>query len=30
MGDNMLHTQGDGWIMNDINEFLKIRGYNVK
>lgn len=26
----MLHTQGDGWIMKDINEFLKIRGYDGK
>ena len=22
--------QGNGWIINYINEFLKIRGYNVK
>lgn len=29
-GYDMLHTQGDRWIMNDINEFLKIRGHNVK
>ncbi|MCI8655344.1 MAG: DUF3791 domain-containing protein, partial [Clostridia bacterium] len=29
-GYDMLHTQGGGWIMNDINEFLKIRGYSVK
>ena len=29
-GYDMLHTQGDGWIMNDINEILKIREYNVK
>ncbi len=29
-GYDMLHTQGDKWLMNDINEFLKIRGYNVK
>lgn len=29
-GYDMLHTQGGGWLMNDINEFLKIRGYNVK
>lgn len=29
-GYDMLHTQGDGWIMNDINEFLKIRGYKIK
>ncbi len=26
-GYDMLHTQGDGWL---INEFLKIRGYNGK
>ena len=26
----MLHTQGHKWLMNDINEFLKIREYNVK
>ena len=34
MGDNMdkkindfviLHTQGDKWIINDIDEFIKIR-----
>lgn len=29
-GYDMLHTQGDRWLMNDINEFLKIRGYNAK
>ena len=29
-GYDMLHTQGDRWLMKDINEFLKIRGYNVK
>lgn len=29
-GYDMLHTQGDKWLMNDIDEFLKIRGYNVK
>lgn len=23
---DVLHTQGDGWLMEDINEFLKIRG----
>lgn len=28
-GYDMLHTQGDGWLMNDIKEFLKIRGYLV-
>lgn len=28
-GYDVLHTQGDGWLMNDIKEFLKIRGYNV-
>ena len=27
-GYDMLHTQGDAWIINDINEFLKNRGYN--
>lgn len=27
-GYEVLHTQGDEWIMNDIEEFLKIRGYN--
>ena len=26
-GYEMLHTQGDGWLMNDIEGFLKIRGY---
>ena len=29
-GYDMLHTQGDKWLMNDINEFLKVRRYNVK
>ncbi|MBQ9658832.1 MAG: DUF3791 domain-containing protein [Clostridia bacterium] len=29
-GYDVLHTQGDGWLMNDINEFLKIRGYKHK
>ena len=29
-GYDVLHTQGKEWLMNDINEFLKIRGYNVK
>lgn len=28
-GYDMLHTQGDGWLMEDIKEFLKIRGYDV-
>ena len=28
-GYDVLHTQGDGWIINDIDEFLKIRGYEV-
>ena len=28
-GYDMLHTQGDEWLMNDINEFLKVRGYNI-
>lgn len=26
-GYDMLHTQGAGWLMNDIDEFLRIRGY---
>lgn len=26
-GYDMLHTQGSGWLMNDIDEFLEIRGY---
>lgn len=29
-GYDMLHTQGDAWLMNDIEEFLKIRGYEEK
>lgn len=29
-GYDVLHTQGAGWLMNDISEFLKIRGYNSK
>ena len=29
-GYDVLHTQGDAWIINDIKEFLKVRGYNVK
>lgn len=28
-GYDMLHTQRDRWITNDINEFLKIRGYII-
>lgn len=27
-GYDVLHTQGDEWLINDIEEFLKIRGYN--
>jgi len=26
-GYEALHTQGEGWLMNDIAEFLRIRGY---
>lgn len=26
-GYDVLHTQGDGWLMNDIDEYLKNRGY---
>lgn len=26
-GYDVLHTQGDAWLMNDIDDFLKIRGY---
>jgi len=26
-GYDILHTQGDRWLINDIKEFLKIRGY---
>ena len=29
-GYDMLHTQGDAWLVNDIDEYLKIRGYFVK
>lgn len=29
-GYDMLHTQGAGWLMNDIDEYLKIRGYKCK
>lgn len=29
-GYDVLHTQGDGWLMNDIDGFLEIRGYNAK
>ena len=28
-GYDMLHTQSDRWLINDIDEFLKVRGYNV-
>lgn len=27
-GYEVLHTQGKEWIMNDIDEFLSVRGYN--
>ena len=27
-GYDVLHTQGDQWIVNDIDEFLKIRNNN--
>ena len=26
-GYDMLHTQGDSWLINDIDKFLEIRGY---
>lgn len=26
-GYEVLHTQGDSWLVNDIEEFLKVRGY---
>ena len=26
-GYDMLHTQGSEWLMNDIDEYLKNRGY---
>ena len=29
-GYDMLHTQGEVWLMNDIEEFLRVRGYNVE
>lgn len=29
-GYDMLHTQGSGWLMDDIDEFLRIRGYESK
>ena len=29
-GNDILHTQGDAWLMNHIEEFLKIRGYEEK
>lgn len=27
-GYEILHTQGKEWLVNDIKEFLQIRGYN--
>lgn len=27
-GYEMLHTQGDKWILNDIEEYLKIRNFS--
>ena len=27
-GYDVLHTQGDKWIINDIEDFLEIRGYS--
>lgn len=27
-GYEILHTEGDRWIINDIDQFLKIRGYD--
>ncbi len=29
-GYDMLHTQGEGWLMDDIDEYLRIRGYVSK
>lgn len=29
-GYDLLHTQGKQWIMNDIDEFLKVRNYNTR
>ena len=26
-GYEVLHTQGDSWLVNDIEEFLDVRGY---
>ena len=26
-GYDVLHTQGHDWLMNDIDEYLKVRGY---
>ena len=26
-GYDMLHTQGKEWLINDIDDYLKIRGY---
>lgn len=28
-GYEVLHTQGKEWLVNDIKEYLKIRGYNT-
>ncbi len=29
-GYDMLHTQGEAWLVNDIKEFLKIRDYDIE
>ena len=29
-GYDMLHTQGEEWLINDIKEFLKIRDYDIE
>ncbi len=26
-GYDMLHTQGNSWLINDIDKFLEVRGY---
>ena len=26
-GYDMLHTQGDSWLISDIDKFLEVRGY---
>lgn len=28
-GYEVLHTQGDSWIVDDIDEFLRVRGYVI-